>query len=71
MAIMIAEALQERLRVVEEEAVRVAQLASASTQPTEQNHYWLLATDLQREARELRREIQRAIQNHIAEKITQ
>jgi hypothetical protein len=71
MGIMIAEALQERLRVVEEEVVRLTELASAATEPSEQNHYWLLATDLQREARELRCEIQRAVQDNIAEKITQ
>jgi hypothetical protein len=51
------EALQARLKVLEEEILRATKRASQAADPTEQDNHWRVAQDLQREAREVRREI--------------
>ncbi len=50
----LAEALQSRLRVLEEEILRLIKLASLAEDQVVQDNYWRLAQDLQMEARELR-----------------
>jgi len=54
---MLVEALQFRLKVLEDEIVRFSKLASATVDQSEQDNYWQLAQDVQREARLLRAEI--------------
>jgi len=54
---MHIEALQARLRAVEEEILRLAKLASEKRDPTQQDDRWSLARDLQREARQIRSSI--------------
>ena len=56
---MIAEALQSRLKVLEDEILRLTKLAAQSSGQVDQDKYWRLAQDLQREARELRSEIRK------------
>lgn len=56
---MIAEALESRLRVLEEEILHLAQVASQSPDPVQQDNYLRLAQDLQHEARELRLQIRK------------
>lgn len=56
---MFAEALQARLKVLEDEILRLTNLASQSSDSGDQDNYLRLAQDLQREARELRSEITR------------
>ncbi|MGA7909417.1 MAG: hypothetical protein WCA16_18565 [Candidatus Sulfotelmatobacter sp.] len=56
---MVVEALQARLKVLEEEILRLTKLASQSPDAEQQDNHWRLAQDLQREARELRAEIRR------------
>lgn len=56
---MIAEALQSRLKVLEDEILRLTKLAAQSTDQVDQDNYWRLTQDLQREARELRSEIRK------------
>jgi hypothetical protein len=56
---MVVEALQDRLKILEEEILRLAKLASQSPDKIQQDSYWQLARDLQREARNLRFEISR------------
>ncbi len=51
------EALQTRLKVLEDEILRLAKLAAQASETVEQDNYWHLAQDLQREARELRLQI--------------
>jgi len=48
------EALESRLRVLEEEILRLIKLASQSEDQPVQDNYWRLAQDLQIEARGLR-----------------
>jgi hypothetical protein len=55
------EDLQARLKVLEEEIVRLIKLASQASDNDKQDNYYRLAQDVQREARELRAEINRAI----------
>lgn len=57
----VVEALQDRLKVLEDEILRLAKMASASESPdqSQQDNYWHLAQDLQREARDLRTEIEK------------
>jgi hypothetical protein len=57
---MFTEALEERLKVLEDEILRLAKLASESSDKSQQDNYWLLARDLQREARDLRAQIKRS-----------
>lgn len=56
---MLAVALQARLRVLEDEILRLTKLASQAPDRLDQDNYWRLAQDLQREARELRAEIRK------------
>ena len=48
---MLPEALQDRLKVLEDELLRIAKLAAESSENVQQDNYWRLAQDLQREAR--------------------
>ncbi len=54
---MNLEALQDRLAVLEKEILRITNLASELPDPRQQDNYYRLAQDLQREARDLRRQI--------------
>ncbi|MGD0986249.1 MAG: hypothetical protein ABR874_00475 [Candidatus Sulfotelmatobacter sp.] len=54
---MFLEALESRLKVIEEEILRLTKLAAQSGNTEEQENHLRLAQDLQREARELRLEI--------------
>ena len=56
---MFAEALQARLKVLEDEILRLTKQASQSSGQAEQDDYLRLAQDLQREARALRSEIRK------------
>lgn len=56
---MTLEALHARLQVLEEEIVGLTKLASEAMTTAEQDNYWLLAQDLQRDARELRAQIRK------------
>jgi hypothetical protein len=58
---VIAEALQSRLKVLEDEISRLTKLAAQSSDQVDQDKYWRLAKDLQREARALRGEIAKAL----------
>jgi hypothetical protein len=60
---MFEEALQARLQVLEEEILRVAKLASQSSERIDQENYQRLAQDLQREAREVRAQLRRIIKS--------
>lgn len=57
---MVVEALQTRLKVLEDEILRLAKAGSQETEKAQQDNLWHLAQDLQREARDLRAEIDRA-----------
>jgi predicted DCC family thiol-disulfide oxidoreductase YuxK len=59
-ALMVVEALQTRLKVIEDEILRLAKAGSQESEKGRQENLWHLAHDLQREARELRAEIMRA-----------
>lgn len=54
---MLLEALPARLKVLEDEILRLTKLAAEANETVEQDNYWRLAQDLQREARELRSQI--------------
>ena len=54
---MVVEALQARLKFVEDEILRFTKLAAQANETVEQDNYWRVAQDLQREARELRSQI--------------
>ena len=56
---MDVEALEARLRIVEEEILRLTNLAAGSSDPEQQDNYYRLAQDLQRETRELRLQIKK------------
>jgi uncharacterized protein YjbK len=56
---MSAEALQARLKVLEDEIVRLTDLASKTPEKDQQENHWLMAQDLQREARNLRLQIRK------------
>jgi hypothetical protein len=56
----VVEALQARLRVLEEEILRLTKLAAESSEQSIQDNYWRLAQDLQRDARELRQQIMKS-----------
>lgn len=56
---MIAQALEARLKVIEDEVVRLIRLASEAPDQVQQDNYWRLAQDLQREARDLRSQIRK------------
>lgn len=55
----VVEALQARLKVLEDEILRLTKLAAQSQNQAEQDKYWRLAQDVQREARALRAEIEK------------
>jgi hypothetical protein len=58
-----AEAFESRLRILEEEILRLSKLAAEYVDQSEQDKCWLLAQDLQREARELRAQIRKESQS--------
>ncbi|MGB7600244.1 MAG: hypothetical protein WBM24_08065 [Candidatus Sulfotelmatobacter sp.] len=54
---MLVEALQSRLKVLEDEILRLSNLASQTSEKDQQENHWLMAKDLQREAQHLRAQI--------------
>jgi predicted DCC family thiol-disulfide oxidoreductase YuxK len=70
-ALMVVEALQTRLKVIEDEILRLAKAGSQESEKAQQDNLWHLAHDLQREARELRAEITRAEIDRASESIEQ
>jgi hypothetical protein len=56
---MILEALEDRLKVLEDEILRLIDLAAESSDLKQQDSCYGLAKDLQREARELRLQIKK------------
>ncbi|MFZ0291581.1 MAG: hypothetical protein WB616_22935 [Candidatus Sulfotelmatobacter sp.] len=56
---MLVEALQARLKVLEDEILRLTKQASQAPEKIQQDNYWRMAQDLQREARELRVQIRK------------
>jgi hypothetical protein len=52
---MLMEALQSRLKVIEDDILRLAKLASETPKTIQQDNHLRLGQDLQREARELRK----------------
>ena len=54
---MLVEALQSRLKVLEDEILRLTNLASQTSEKDQQENHWLMAKDLQREAQQLRAQI--------------
>lgn len=54
---MVVQALQALLKFLEDEILRFTKLAAQANETLEQDYYWRLAQDLQREARELRSQI--------------
>src|SRR5271157_4907358 len=57
------EALQARLKVLEDEILCVTKLAAEAKETLAQDNYWRMAQDLQREARELRLQIARTAES--------
>jgi hypothetical protein len=51
---MLVEALQARLKVLEDEILCLTHLASQTPEKGQQGNHWLMAQDLQREAQKLR-----------------
>jgi predicted DCC family thiol-disulfide oxidoreductase YuxK len=66
---MVVEALQTRLQVIEDEILRLAKAGSQESEKAQQDNFWHLAHDLQREAHELRAKITRADSNRASESI--
>ena len=64
---MFVAALRARLKVLDEEILRLTMLASDIPNKRQQDYYWDLAHDLQREARELRSEIKKMSECKAAE----
>jgi hypothetical protein len=54
---MLVEALQSRLKVLDDEILRLTNLASETAEKDQQENHWLMAKDLQREAQQLRSQI--------------
>ena len=54
---MLVEALQSRLRVLDDEILRLTNLASKTAEKDQQENHWLMAKDLQCEAQQLRAQI--------------
>ena len=50
---MLVETLQTRLKVLEDEIQRLTDLASKTSEKDQQENHWLMAQDLQRQARDL------------------
>jgi hypothetical protein len=57
----LVESLQSRLEILEQEILRLTKQASQSSETIEQDNCYLLAQDLQREAREVRSQISRLL----------
>jgi hypothetical protein len=66
---MLTEALQSRLRVLEEEILRLGRLASQETETTRRDDLLRLAQDLNREARELRSQIRKMSESEASDRI--
>jgi len=66
---MLTEALQSRLRVLEDETLRLTRLASQETETTRQNDLLRLAQDLNREARELRSQTRKMSESEASDRI--
>jgi hypothetical protein len=62
---MLVEALQSRLKTLDDEILRLTNLASQTSAKDQQENHWLMAKDLQREARQLRAEIARIAVDHL------
>ena len=58
---MSLEALQARLQVLEQQILRLAQLAAQEKETEQEDRFWQLAQDLQDEARQVRSEIARMV----------
>ncbi|MFZ0318850.1 MAG: hypothetical protein WAL56_06975 [Candidatus Sulfotelmatobacter sp.] len=56
---MFTEALESRLKILEDEILRLANLASQTPEKDQQENHWLMAKDLQREANALRAQIKK------------
>jgi len=56
---MFTEALESRLKTLEDEILRLTKLASQSPEKDQQENNWLMAKDLQREANALRAQIKK------------
>jgi hypothetical protein len=59
---MFQEALESRLKAIEEEITRLLKLSAEISDPDAQDNHLRLAQDLQREARDLRAEIRKQAQ---------
>jgi hypothetical protein len=59
---MFQEALESRLRAIEDEITRLLRLSAEVGETEQQDNYLRLAQDLQREARELRSQIKKETQ---------
>ncbi len=57
---MFTEALESRLKILEDEILRLTNLASQTPEKDEQANHWLVAKDLQREANALRAQIKKS-----------
>jgi hypothetical protein len=56
---MTAKALEARLQILEQEILRLTRVAAQEKETEQQDRFWELARDLQREAHEIRSEIAR------------
>jgi hypothetical protein len=63
---VMATALEARLKVLEDEILRLVRLAAETSDRDQQDNYWRLAQDLGREARELRLQIRKLSQSSTA-----
>ena len=54
---MVTEALESRLKILEDEIRRLTNLAAQTPEKDQQENHWRMAKDLQGEARELRLQI--------------
>jgi hypothetical protein len=54
---MLVEALQSRLKVIEDEILHLTNLASQTAEKDQRENHWLMAKDLQRQAQQLRAQI--------------
>jgi cell division septum initiation protein DivIVA len=58
----IVRALEDRLRELEKEIDRLTRQAASASDQKQQDQYWELARELQREARSIRKEIRLQLQ---------
>ena len=68
---MVVRSTANRLKVIEDEILRLAKAGSQESEKARQDDLWHLAHDLQREARELRVEITRAEIDRASESISE